>query len=40
MATFVELLRRAVGDPTLEVVDAGDRITAPASPKGGARTLP
>ena len=40
MATFVELLRRAVGDPTLEVVDAGDRTTAQASPKGGTRTLP
>ena len=39
MAAFVELLRRAVGDPTLEVVDPGDRVTAPASPKGGTRTL-
>ena len=40
MSTFVELLRRAVGDPTLEVVDPGGRTTALSSPRGGARTLP
>jgi signal transduction histidine kinase len=40
MSTFVELLRRAVGDATLEVLDAGDRTADPASPGGATRTLP
>jgi signal transduction histidine kinase len=37
MATFVELLRRAVGDPTLEVVGFAEGATTP--PVRGTRTL-
>ena len=40
MGAFVELLRRAVGDPTLEVAGPSERTTAVASPNGGTRTLP
>lgn len=38
MAAFVELLRRAVGDPTLDVVGLGEG-TARTRPAGGAATL-